>query len=117
MYGYGSIGCDKYGKEFQSDFIFYVEYKTYISTIPLSTSIICEEQAVKLESVGSVYVTSVDKGEEKTVTSDDVKLSNDSEYYYLDTTNNKILNYKQITDIKNTPIQFPQVFSFFTKFR
>ena len=109
--------CDKYGKEFQSDFIFYVEYKTYISTIPLSTSIICEEQAVKLESVGSVYVTSVDKGDEKTVTSDDVKLSNDSEYYYLDTTNNKILNYKQITDIKNTPIQFPQVFSFFTKFR
>lgn len=109
--------CDKYGKEFQSDFIFYVEYKTYISTIPLSTSIICEEQAVKLESVSSVYVTSVDKGEEKTVTSDDVKLSNDSEYYYLDTTNNKILNYKQITDIKNTPIQFPQVFSFFTKFR
>nr|DAD55856.1 MAG TPA: hypothetical protein [Bacteriophage sp.] len=46
-----------------------------------------------------------------------MKLSNDSEYYYLDTTEGKILNYTQLTDIKNTPIQFPQVFSFFTKFR
>lgn len=109
--------CDKYGNYFFNEKLFYVEYRTYTSTIPLSTQLICEEQGIKLESIGSVYVTSTDKGEEKTVTSSDVKLSNDSEYYYLDTTEGKILNYTQLTDIKNTPVQFPQVFSFFTKFR
>lgn len=109
--------CDKYGNHFSNEKIFYVEYRTYTSITPLNTALICEEQGIRLESTGSVYVASTDKGEEQTVTSSDVKLSKNSEYYYLDTTDGRILNYTKVTDIKNTPIQFPQVFSFFTKFR
>lgn len=111
------IVWDKYGNQFSQENLFYIEYRTYASTVPLSSSVVCDEQAVKLEIVSPVYVTSTDKGEEKTVVSSNVKLSNDSKYYYLDTSDGKVLNYTQVTDMKNTPIQLPQVFSLFTRFK
>ena len=56
--------CDKYGNHFSNEKIFYVEYRTYTSITPLNTALICEEQGIRLESTGSVYVASTDKGEE-----------------------------------------------------
>lgn len=108
---------DKYGKAYSEEDIFYIEYAVYSSVVPLANSLICDEQAIKLEVVSPVYVISTDKGEEKTITSNDVYLSNNSKYYYADTTSGRVLNYTQVADANNTPIQIPEVFSFFTRFK
>ena len=108
---------DKYGKAYSKEATFYIEYAVYNSIVPLANSLICDEQAIKLEVVSPVYVISTDRGNEKTVTSADIKLSSNSKYYYADTTGGKILNYTQVADAKNTPIQIPEVFSFFTRFK
>lgn len=108
---------DKYGKAYSEEDTFYIEYAVYSSVIPLANSLICDEQAIKLEVVSPVYVISTDKGSEKTITSNDVYLSSNSKYYYADTTSGRVLNYTQVADANNTPIQIPEVFSFFTRFR
>lgn len=108
---------DKYGKAYSEEDTFYIEYAVYSSVVPLANSLICDEQAIKLEVVSPVYVISTDKGTEKTVTSNDVYLSSNSKYYYVDTTSGRVLNYTQVADANNTPIQIPEVFSFFTRFR
>lgn len=108
---------DKYGKAYSEEDIFYIEYAVYSSVVPLANSLICEEQAIKLEVVSPVYVISTDKESEKTITSNDVYLSSNSKYYYADTTSGRVLNYTQVADANNTPIQIPEVFSFFTRFR
>lgn len=108
---------DKYGKAYSEEDIFYIEYAVYSSVVPLANSLICDEQAIKLEVVSPVYVISTDKGSEKTITSNDVYLSSNSKYYYADTTSGRVLNYTQVADANNTPIQIPEVFSFFTRFR
>lgn len=108
---------DKYGKAYSEEDTFYIEYAVYSSVVPLANSLICDEQAIKLEVVSPVYVISTDKGTEKTITSNDVYLSNNSKYYYADTTSGRVLNYTQVADANNTPIQIPEVFSFFTRFR
>lgn len=108
---------DKYGKAYSEEDIFYIEYAVYSSVVPLANSLICDEQAIKLEVVSPVYVISTDKGEEKTITSNDVYLSNNSKYYYADTTSGRVLNYTQVADANNTPIQIPEIFSFFTRFK
>ena len=108
---------DKYGKAYSEEDTFYIEYAVYSSVVPLANSLICDEQAIKLEVVSPVYVISTDKGTEKTITSNDVYLSSNSKYYYADTTSGRVLNYTQVADANNTPIQIPEVFSFFTRFR
>lgn len=108
---------DKYGKAYSEEDTFYIEYAVYSSVVPLANSLICDEQAIKLEVVSPVYIISTDKGTEKTITSNDVYLSNNSKYYYADTTSGRVLNYTQVADANNTPIQIPEVFSFFTRFR
>lgn len=108
---------DKYGKAYSEEDTFYIEYAVYSSVVPLANSLICDEQAIKLEVVSPVYVISTDKGSEKTITSNDVYLSSNSKYYYADTTSGRVLNYTQVADANNTPIQIPEVFSFFTRFR
>lgn len=108
---------DKYGKAYSEENTFYIEYAVYSSVVPLANSLICDEQAIKLEVVSPVYVISTDKGTEKTITSNDVYLSSNSKYYYADTTSGRVLNYTQVADANNTPIQIPEVFSFFTRFR
>ena len=108
---------DKYGKAYSKEDTFYIEYAVYSSVVPLANSLICEEQAIKLEVVSPVYVISTDKESEKTITSNDVYLSSNSKYYYADTTSGRVLNYTQVADANNTPIQIPEVFSFFTRFR
>ena len=108
---------DKYGKAYSKEDTFYIEYAVYSSVVPLANSLICDEQAIKLEVVSPVYVISTDKGSEKTITSNDVYLSSNSKYYYADTTSGRVLNYTQVADANNTPIQIPEVFSFFTRFR
>lgn len=108
---------DKYGKAYSEEDTFYIEYAVYSSVVPLANSLICDEQAIKLEVVSPVYVISTDKGAEKTITSNDVYLSSNSKYYYADTTSGRVLNYTQVADANNTPIQIPEVFSFFTRFR
>lgn len=108
---------DKYGKAYSEEDTFYIEYAVYSSVVPLANSLICDEQAIKLEVVSPVYVISTDKGPEKTITSNDVYLSSNSKYYYADTTSGRVLNYTQVADANNTPIQIPEVFSFFTRFR
>lgn len=108
---------DKYGKAYSEEDTFYIEYAVYSSVVPLANSLICDEQAIKLEVVSPVYVISTDKGPEKTITSNDVYLSSNSKYYYADTTSGRVLNYTQVADANNTPIQIPEIFSFFTRFR
>ena len=108
---------DKYGKAYSEEDTFYIEYAVYSSVVPLANSLICDEQAIKLEVVSPVYVISTDRETEKTVTSNDVYLSSNSKYYYVDTTSGRVLNYTQVADANNTPIQIPEVFSFFTRFR
>lgn len=108
---------DKYGKAYSEEDTFYIEYAVYSSVVPLANSLICDEQAIKLEVVSPVYVISTDKGTEKTITSNDVYLSSNSKYYYADTTSGRVLNYTQVADANNTPIQIPEIFSFFTRFR
>lgn len=108
---------DKYGKAYSEEDTFYIEYAVYSSVVPLANSLICDEQAIKLEIVSPVYVISTDKGSEKTITSNDVYLSSNSKYYYADTTSGRVLNYTQVADANNTPIQIPEIFSFFTRFR
>lgn len=108
---------DKYGKAYSKESTFYIEYAVYSSVTPLANSLICDEQAIKLEVVSPVYVISTDKGTEKTITVNDVGLSSNSKYYYADTTSGRVLNYTQVADANNTPIQIPEVFSFFTRFR
>ncbi len=108
---------DKYGKAYSEENTFYIEYAVYSSVVPLANSLICDEQAIKLEVVSPVYVISTDKGTEKTITSNDVYLSSNLKYYYADTTSGRVLNYTQVADANNTPIQIPEVFSFFTRFR
>lgn len=108
---------DKYGKAYSEEDTFYIEYAVYSSVVPLANSLICDEQAIKLEVVSPVYVISTDRGSEKTITSNDVYLSSNSKYYYADTTSGRVLNYTQVADANNTPIQIPEIFSFFTRFR
>ena len=95
---------DKYGKAYSKEDTFYIEYAVYSSVVPLANSLICDEQAIKLEVVSPVYVISTDKGSEKTITSNDVYLSSNSKYYYADTTSGRVLNYTQVADANNTPI-------------
>jgi hypothetical protein len=95
---------DKYGKAYSEENTFYIEYAVYSSVVPLANSLICDEQAIKLEVVSPVYVISTDKGTEKTITSNDVYLSSNCFFCYADTTSGRVLNYTQVADANNTPI-------------